>query len=181
MVSENGRPPGMIHIYCGDGKGKTSAALGLILRAVGRGRKVLLIQFLKNGHSGELEVLRSLPGVRVLTGRPSTLFSHIMDESDKMAAVRLHVSQLDEAIQAARNAEIDILVLDEALGAIRSGLLPEQAVLDFLKDKPPALEVVLTGRDPSKATLDQADYISEIICVRHPYQRGVTAREGIEY
>jgi cob(I)alamin adenosyltransferase len=171
----------MIHVYCGEGKGKSTAAVGLILRFIGRGRCAMLVQFLKNGHSGELAVLSSLPSVRVMTGLPSTLFSNIMNEADREAAVKLHAAQLAEAVKAARNGEIDLLVLDEAFGAIRAGLLPEQAVLDFLRSKPSSLEVVLTGRDPSKAVLDLADYISDITCVRHPFQRGVSAREGIEY
>jgi cob(I)alamin adenosyltransferase len=176
-----GRQPGLIHVYCGDGKGKTTAAVGLILRAAGHGRRILLIQFLKNGQSGELAPLRRLPSVRILTGRPTTHFTNVMDDLEKASTLDLHCRQLHEAIEAARNGQIDLLVLDEAMGAIQTGLLPEGEILEFLSSKPEGLEVVLTGRNPSAQILELADYISEIRCVRHPWQRGITAREGIEY
>ncbi len=173
--------PGLIHLYCGEGKGKTTAAIGLILRAAGHGWRTLLVQFLKNGHSGELEPLARLGGVRVLTGKPFTSFTHFMTPAEREDALTLHIRQLGEAILAAQNGEIDLLVLDEACGAISTGLLPEDMLLEFLQNKPQQLEVVLTGRDPTPGLLALADYVSEIACVRHPYAKGISGREGIEY
>ena len=181
MDLENGRQPGLIHIYCGEGKGKTTAAVGLIARAAGHGMRILLVQFLKNGKSGELASLRRLPQVRILTGKPATHFTNVMDAAEKAEILELHHQHLQEAIRTAREGQIDLLVFDEALGAISTGLLPEDEMLAFLRSKPPTLEVVLTGRGPSQELLDLADYISEIRCVRHPWQRGISAREGIEF
>ncbi len=181
MDAANRHQPGLIHIYCGDGKGKTTAAMGLILRAAGHGRRILLLQFLKNGKSGELEPLRQLPGVRVISGKPGTHFTIAMDSEEKNETLALHCRNLAEAVRSARAGELDLLVLDEAMGAIQTGLLPEADVLEFLRTKPETLEVVLTGRNPSDELLALADYISEIRCIRHPWQRGIAAREGIEY
>lgn len=172
---------GLIHIYCGAGKGKTTASIGLIARAAGHGRRVLLVQFLKDGHSGEIDSLRLLPGVQVLAGQVTTRFTYQMDAEEKLATRSLHESFFQQAADQAHAGSVDLLVLDEVLGAINTGLLQHEEVLDFLRSKPSELEVVLTGRDPSSQLLELADYISEIHCVRHPYQRGICAREGIEY
>lgn len=181
MNETNGQQPGLIHIYCGDGKGKTTAAMGLILRAAGHGRRIMLVQFLKNGKSGELVPLGQIPGVRILSGKASTRFTCAMDDTEKADTLALHRVNLDAAIQAARAGELDLLVFDEAMGAIQTGLLPEEKLLEFLRTKPEHLEVVLTGRQPSEEMLALADYISEIHCIRHPWERGISAREGIEY
>ena len=172
---------GLIHIKCGDGSGKTTSSIGLIMRAVGHGRRAMLVQFLKNGLSGELNALRSLPGIHVLSGPENTRFTNVMSDTDRTAARIQYQRYLDVAIRTARAGQIDLLVLDEVMGAIQTGLLSEAAVLEFLRSKPSDLEVVLTGRDPSDDILDLADYVSDIRCVRHPYQKGIAAREGVEY
>lgn len=178
----NAKPrTGLIHIYCGEGKGKTTAATGLIVRAAGHQLRVMLVQFLKDGSSGEIALLRQLPGVRVVAGQPTRKFTYRMSEAEKQATLDVHRRFFAQAVDAAVHHELDLLVFDEALGAIHSGLLSEQDMVDFLRSKPADLEVVLTGRDPSPALLALADYISNIHCDRHPYQRGIQAREGIEY
>ena len=181
MSTISGSLPGLIHIYCGQGKGKTTASIGLIMRSAGHGRRILLVQFLKNGRSGELLALRHFPEVRILTGPDNTRFTYNMTAHDKDETLQLDIQYFKEAVDLARQGDLDLLVLDEALGAIETGLLPEADVLDFLRSKPPELEVVLTGRNPSAKILEMADYISEIKCVRHPWQHGIPAREGIEY
>ena len=172
---------GLIHIYCGHGKGKTTAGIGLIVRAAGHGRRVLLVQFLKDGLSGELDSLRMLRDVRILAGQVTANFTFDMNSAEKAATLALHHGFFGQAVDLARQGQIDLLVLDEVIGAINTGTLTQDVVLDFLRTKPDDLEVVLTGRDPSPQLLELADYISDIQCVRHPYQRGITAREGIEY
>lgn len=172
---------GLIHIYHGDGKGKTTAATGLIVRAAGHGLRILLVQFLKDGSSGEIAILRQLPGIRVLAGQPTRKFTNKMNATEREATRTVHRQYFAQAVQAAQNHELDLLVFDEALGAIHTSLLDEQDMIRFLQTKPANLEVVLTGRDPSAALLAMADYISFIRCDRHPYQRGIPAREGIEY
>lgn len=172
---------GLIHIHCGDGQGKTTAALGLTMRAIGHGRRVMLVQFLKNGRSGELAAMRSIPGIHVLSGAKNTPFSNVMTDEDKAEVSKQHLLHLNLAIRAAKAGEIDMLVLDEALEAARIGMLPADELLAFLREKPPALEVLLTGRNATEEFLAIADYISEVHCVRHPYDKGIMAREGIEY
>ncbi len=155
---------GLIHIYTGDGKGKTTAALGLILRASGRGLHVVLGQFLKGRETGELH----------------TLFSFQMNEQEKAEVLQSHNAFIQELASYCRQEETDLLVLDEVIGACGTHLLDESLLIDFLKHKPEHLEVVMTGRNPSPELLEQADYVSEICKRKHPFDKGIPAREGIE-
>lgn len=169
---------GRIHLYCGDGKGKTTAALGLCLRAVGAGMRVCLIQFLKDGSSSEINVLQKLSGVSVLPCPPVNQFTFQMSAEEKAACCEQQTAAFLKAAEAAKRAEL--LILDEALGAIATGTLREQALMDFLIHKPHSLEVVLTGRDPSEQLVALADYVTEMKNCKHPYDKGVGARKGIE-
>ena len=180
MTKTDGKT-GLVHIYCGDGKGKTTAAIGLIVRAAGHGKKALLVQFLKSGLSGEITTLRQIKGVEVIAGQITAKFSNQMDQEEKAATLKLHQEYLKQAIASAASGELDLLVLDEAMGAISAGLLSQEDLLDFIKNRPDNLEIVLTGRNPPFDISSQADYISEIKCLRHPYEKGFPPREGIEY
>ena len=169
---------GLIHIYCGDGKGKTTAAVGLAVRAAGAGRKVLFVQFLKNGNSAELASLRLL-GIRTRVAKNSYGFIWTMSEEEKARAAADYTALLREAFSGAE--PVDVLVLDEAVGAAGCGMIPEEELLRLLSERPEAMEVVLTGRDPSEALCAAADYVTEMKKIRHPFDRGLAAREGIEY
>ena len=171
---------GLIHIYTGDGKGKTTAALGLILRASGRGLKVVLGQFLKGRETGELRTLSLLPGVTVFRGKPLTKFSFQMNEQEKADVLQSHNAFIKELASYCQKENINLLVLDEAIGACGTHLLDESLLIDFLKHKPEHLEVVMTGRNPSPQLLGLADYVSEICKRKHPFDKGIPAREGIE-
>lgn len=171
---------GLIHIYTGDGKGKTTAALGLILRATGRGLHVVLGQFLKGRETGELHTLSLLPGVTVFRGKPLTKFSFQMNEQEKAEVLQSHNEFIQELASYCRQEETDLLVLDEVIGACGTHLLDESLLIDFLKHKPEHLEVVMTGRNPSPELLELADYVSEICKRKHPFDKGIPAREGIE-
>lgn len=171
---------GLIHIYTGDGKGKTTAALGLILRASGRGLNIVLGQFLKGRETGELRTLPLLPGVKVFRGKPLTKFSFQMNEQEKAEVLQSHNDFLKELAAYCHHNPTDLLVLDEVIGACGTHLLDEEILLDFLKHKPANLEVVLTGRNPSEKLLEMADYVSEICKRKHPFDKGIPAREGIE-
>ena len=160
---------GLIHIYTGDGKGKTTAALGLILRASGRGLHVVLGQFLKGRETGELHTLSMLPGVKVFRGKPLTKFSFQMNEQEKAEVLQSHNEFIQELASYCRKEETDLLVLDEVIGACGTHLLDESL-----------LEVVMTGRNPSPELLELADYVSEICKRKHPFDKGIPAREGIE-
>ncbi len=171
--------PGLIQLYCGDGKGKTSAAMGQCLRAVGHGLRVGIVQFLKDGSSGELAALRALDCVTVFPALPEVKFTFAMTPEEKRQARDFNDRLLVSA--AGQSAELDVLLLDEVCAAVSTGLLDEEALLRFLREKPAGLEVLLTGRDPSAGLTELADYISEIRMVRHPFEKGVSAREGIEW
>ena len=172
---------GLIHIYTGNGKGKTTASVGLTIRAHAHGLRVLFVQFLKNGLSGEIGILRQLANVRVLSGQADMKFTNQMAEDDKIRTRQMHEEFFKAAVAAARAGEIDLLVLDETFAALATGLLDSDEVYQFLETKPAGLEVVLTGRDPEARFLSLADYISEVQCIAHPYEKGILAREGIDY
>lgn len=171
--------PGRIHIYCGDGKGKTTAALGLALRAAGRGRKVLISRFLKTEDSGEVPVLRNIRGIEVMPCQKTFGFTFQMSREEKEEAGLYYTEQFRKTWKLAEDA--DLLILDEILGVCNGGLVDKELVNRFLKERPVELEVVLTGRNPWQEILDAADYITEMRAVRHPYEKGIEAREGIEY
>ena len=172
---------GLVHIYCGDGKGKTSAAVGLAVRAAGRGMKVLVVRFLKTENSGEVEVLRSIPGITVTPCDRAFGFVFRMNEEQKAEAAEYYQKRFETAGKEAESGNYDLLILDEILASCNYGMVQDQSVLEFLHTKPAGLEVVLTGRDPSEKMVEQADYVSEIHMVKHPYQKGISARKGIEF
>lgn len=170
---------GRVHLYIGNGKGKTTAAVGLCVRAAGRGLPVVFCQFLKDGQSGECACLRSIPGVTVVEGEPITGFYPFMAAEEQKRVSESERSRFYDAARLCKNARL--LVLDEAVGAMKLGVLLAETVLDFLKNRPEALEVVLTGREPDERLVAMADYISDIRCIRHPFEKGMPAREGIEF
>ena len=172
---------GCLHIYCGNGKGKTTAALGLALRAAGRGKKVLIARFLKTDDSGEVAALKGIFGIQVMPCEKVFGFFWQMTEEEKKEAGQYYRELLCRAWQEAVRGPYHLLVLDEILAACNHGLVEEQRLISDLRTRPPGLEVVLTGRDPSKELVDLADYVSEIKKKKHPYDKGLGAREGIEY
>ena len=171
---------GLIHLYFGDGKGKTTAAVGLAVRHSGRGGKVVFAQFLKDGTSGECRVLAKL-GVTVLAANPVGKFSFRMTEEEKAETAAALGRTFDAATGFAVRERATLLVLDEICAAVNCGFLPEKTLTEFLESRPDSLEVVLTGRDPSENLQVYADYITEMKKRRHPFDEGVAAREGIEF
>lgn len=170
-----------VHIYCGDGKGKTTAAIGLSVRACGCGKKVLITRFLKTDHSGEVKALQALPGITVTPCERSFGFFTRMSEQQKKEAKVYYSQLLQTTLQRAVEGAYDLLVMDEIMAVCNYGLVEEPVVLDFLTSRPEELEVVLTGRNPSDKLIELADYVSEIKKIKHPYDRGIAARQGIEY
>lgn len=171
---------GLIHIYCGDGKGKTTACLGLTVRCAGHGNKVLFVQFLKSRPTGELQSLKLFTNVEVLRGKATTKFTFQMTPAEKLEVLHEHEKLFDKVIEKVNNEPIDLVVLDEVIGACNTGVFNENRLVDFLKNKPQTLEVALSGRNPSAELLELADYVSEICKRKHPMDRGIAAREGIE-
>ena len=171
----------MIHIYCGGGKGKTTCAFGLALRAAGRGRKVVIAQFLKSGDSGERDAIAHVPGVTLLPAPEQVKFTFLMNEEEKAACAEQLKRTLEQVAAQVKAGECGLAVLDECCAAVSTGLLPLADVLAFLDGAPEDLEVVITGRDPDPALVERADYITEMKKIRHPFDKGVAARKGIEW
>lgn len=167
---------GRVHLYWGEGKGKTTAAMGLALRALGQGLSVTVVQFLKNGESGELEPLRRL-GAAVFAGEAGTKFVSQMTPAERAAAKARH----GESLRLALDRPCDLLILDEACAAWRLDMVDGALLKRAILERPKRREVVLTGRDPADWMLAAADYSTEMCCHRHPFQQGVRARRGIEF
>lgn len=165
----------MVHLYWGDGKGKTTAAMGLALRALGHNRKVVIVQFLKDGSSGEIAGLRRL-GATVYTC-PNAKFTWLMNADERAQACENGTAALRQATASA----YDLLILDEACAAWQHRLVDRALLQQIVQSADTSSEVVLTGRTPAPWMQDVADYSTEMRACKHPYEKGVTAREGIEY
>jgi len=176
---------GLIHVYTGEGKGKTTAALGLALRAAGHGQRTYVGQFLKGREYGELEAAHLLggdgAGRPLLTieqfGKPTFVRLDQVTPED----VRLAREGLDRVRQAMLSGAYDLVVLDEINVALYFKLLAVQDVIDVLDRKPCAVELVLTGRRVPDEILSRADYVTIMQEVKHPYQQGILARKGVEF
>ncbi|GAA0856360.1 MULTISPECIES: cob(I)yrinic acid a,c-diamide adenosyltransferase [Clostridium] len=172
---------GLIHIYCGDGKGKTTAAMGLGMRAAGRRKKVLLTQFLKSNKTGELNSIEKLSEFfHVVKGVPAKKFVWNMNEEEKLEVKKEHINRFREVTKKAIEEEYDLLILDEIIATINRDFVMLTEVIDFLNNKPTGLEVVMTGRNPKEELIELADYVSEIKAIKHPYNKGIKSRVGIE-
>ena len=171
---------GLIHIYCGEGKGKTTAAVGLAVRHAGFGGKVVLAQFLKDGTSSECRALSKLENVTMLAANPCGKFSFQMTGEEKQECRAAIGRTFAAATGFAVREGATLLVLDEVCAAVSGGFLSEEELIAFLDGKPDDLEVVLTGRNPSEGLQARADYITEMVKRRHPFDKGVGARKGIE-
>ena len=173
---------GLTHIYYGNGKGKTTAALGLALRAAGCGQSVIIVQFLKDWNCGELNTLALLPNITILRGKASGgTFVHEMSNEQKAETKAIHDENLRKALEIQKNGRCDLLVLDEALDAYALGVLDTGLFEGLLKDKPDKLELVVTGHSADSQLTEFADYVTEMVKHKHPYDCGVTARRGIEF
>ena len=172
---------GKIHINMGEGKGKTTAAAGLALRCAGQGGRVLVMQFLKTGDSGELAAFEDVDGITVLPSPGYYGFTWEMSDSDKEDAARMYSQAMDNLVFVAQQGDFKLIILDEIIAAVTAGILTDEQVLGWLEDLPEEPDVVLTGRYPSEALMAVGDYITEMRKIRHPYDQGLNARKGIEY
>lgn len=172
---------GYVQIYTGDGKGKTTAALGLAMRAVGRGLKVAMIQFLKGVDSGELHsVQRLAPEFIIYRFESSHKFVENMSEEELEQLKREVRRGFDFAAHIMHEKSCDILILDEIMAAIHGNFITTLEVLDFIRAKPEGMELILTGRNVPEEIAEAADLITEMKAVKHYYDKGVKARKGIE-
>lgn len=169
---------GLVHIYCGDGKGKTTASVGQAVRCAGGGGKVLFFQFLKGNGSGERAVLDRTDGITVVDAPDEMKFVWNMSDIEKKQAQEFYSEKFE--MLCAASTDYDMLILDEIIPALKYDFVNTERLIRFLKEKPVWLEVVLTGRDPDKRLVDMADYVTEMRKIKHPYDRGVGMRLYIE-
>lgn len=169
---------GLVHIYTGNGKGKTTAAFGLAFRAAGRGLSVLVVQFLKPAEGyGEQLACGKFPNVELLC----LGLDHFVSKNPKQEDIDAARSALDRTLELMRTGKYDVVVMDEAINAVRMKLIPDTDLIDALKSRPAHIEVVMTGRGITPALEEYADYVTEMKLVKHPYDRGIQARAGVEF
>lgn len=171
---------GLIQIYTGDGKGKTTASIGQAIRAKGHKFKVCFVYFFKNPKDfpyGEVELLKGL-GIEVVNFVPQHphFYKNIPPEQ-----IREECLKAIESIKEIFQKGYDMLILDEILITIRDGFLKEEEILDLLEKKPESLEIILTGRGATKKVIERADLVTEMKKIKHPFNRGVKGKEGTEY
>jgi len=174
---------GLIQVYTGEGKGKTTAAVGQAIRAKGRNQKVLFAQFLKNKEgSGEIAILEQL-GIKVIAGGGKYRVLPLEKlPQKKKEEVKSDLNHLLERIKKEiKREEYDLLIMDEINVALHAHLVEEEAILDFLRAKSSSLEIVLTGRRAPPSLSRMAHLVSEIIKTKHPYDQGIGTRIGIDY
>jgi cob(I)alamin adenosyltransferase len=169
-----------ILLFTGDGKGKTTAALGMALRSAGHGMRAVIVQFIKNdSRTGEIEAFRHMQGVTLIqAGR-----GFIPKEDSR--AYQLHRSAAEDGLKQAEEILIsgsaDLLVLDEIAVAVAQGLIDEHSVVELVAKAGPGITVVMTGRSASSALIDIADTVTEMRALKHGYESGIAARKGVEY
>jgi cob(I)alamin adenosyltransferase len=175
---------GLVIVYTGNGKGKTTAALGLAVRAAGNGFRVLFLQFIKGQwKTGEYQAVRALaPNIELVRMGKGFTIERLrdkripMEEHEQAAA-----DAFARAGEVVRSNAYDMVVLDELLGSIKAGLVPLDDVLQLIRDKPPTLHLVMTGRGAPQALIDAADLVTEMTPIKHPYDQGIKAQRGIEF
>jgi len=170
---------GLVQIFTGDGKGKTSAALGAALRALGNGLRVYFVSLMKGDYPyGERAILSQLPNIEVVSFGSRSFVDPVNVEPEDREQAR-------QALAAAREAMLsgnyDLVVLDEVNVAVAWKLVELDEVVKLLEDKPPKVELILTGRSADTKLVQMADLVTEMLKIKHPYDEGVAARRGIEY
>ena len=169
----------MIHLYTGDGKGKTTAAVGMAVRATGHGLHVMFCQFMKNGNSGELSALKALQ-VSVICAPPMNKMTFEMTNEEWGSSCRAQLETVEVIEQSFSAEQPDMVILDEMATAIGCQMLERARCEELLRCLKGA-EVVITGRNAPAWLRECADYLSEIHSIRHPYEKGISARHGIEW
>ena len=172
---------GLIHVYTGEGKGKTTAAMGLAVRAAGRGKNVLILQFLKGrgNDSGEIVAAKKIK-IKVVRfkGQVSPIFSPQVKPAELKKAVKNAIAL---AIKEIKSKAYDMIVLDEFNNLLSGRLANMNDVRAIVKEKPAGLELVFTGRKAPEGLIKIADYVTEMRMIKHPFNNGIKARRGIEF
>lgn len=170
-------------MYYGDGKGKSTAAMGLIVRAAGHGMKVMVFQFLKCAESGEIGIIKSLPQVTYVENTVDTPFLFNLTDEQKEYFEELYAEEFARLCEMIRTGGYDLVVLDEVIDAYELGLVPEEMLFDLLEHKPEGTELVITGHEyekPVTGLWERSDYVTHFVKEKHPYDHGEPCRVGIE-
>ena len=176
-TEQNGQ--GLVQVFTGNGKGKTTAALGTILRAAGHGFRILIVFFMKGDYSyGEYSTLASLPNVDMTSFGFRRLTDPTNISPEEIEQARL---ALESAREAVLSGNYDLVVLDEVNVALGFNLIELDEVMKLISDKPPHVELILTGRYADTRLIERADLVTEMVKVKHPFDKGTKARKGIEY
>lgn len=169
---------GLVQIYTGNGKGKTTAAFGLAVRAAGRGLNVLIMQFLKPSDGfGEQLAVQRFPNIELR----SLGLNHFVGRNPAPEDIAVARDTLGKASELMATRKYDLVVLDEAVNAVRLNLITDSELIDVLRGRPEHIEVVLTGRGITPKLAEYADLVTEVVLVKHPFDKGIQARVGIEY
>jgi cob(I)alamin adenosyltransferase len=173
---------GLVIVYTGNGKGKTTASLGMCIRAAGHKKKVKIIQFIKGTwHYGELDGIKLLSDYVELEQMGKGFVGIIDDKED----ISTHIQAAEKALEQSReemlSGKYDILILDELNVALKLNLLKIEAVLDLIKDKPERMHLVITGRDAHEKVIELANLVTEMREIKHPFQEGILAQEGVDF
>ena len=173
---------GCVHIYCGEGKGKTEICVGLAIRAAGAGLKVLFNQFLKNGDSSECVILSQIPNLTLWVERPVHKFWQRMNLEEQQQTQRFYSARLADIRQQMMADVYDVIILDELIGAVCAGVISENEVIQLIDARPQGVELLMSGRYPTSSLLERAHYVSQLEAVKHPFKdEQLPARKGIEY
>ena len=167
---------GLVQVYTGNGKGKTTAAIGQAIRALGRGYQVCFIQFFKEHTSGEIKILKSFPNLKLLHPLP-----FYPTEKNRNFLKKKIESILPKISKVIKSKTYDLVILDEINITLRNELLEEREILNLIKNKPKSVELILTGRGATEEIIKMADLVTEMKEIKHPLKKGTKARKGIEY
>lgn len=173
---------GLVQVYTGDGKGKTTAALGQGLRACGTGLKVYMLQFLKGSNTGELEAVKRLgDNFKIFRFEKQRDFVWNLNK-DEIEELKLEIKEgYDFAKRVITNNECDMLIIDEIMGVLSNGFLSEEDIVYLIDNKPKNMELILTGRNVPSSIIEKSNLVTEMKPIKHYFNEGVNARKGIEF
>lgn len=183
MASKKFQPTtkGLVIVYTGEGKGKTTAALGLVLRAAGYKKQVLIVQFGKTWFSGEVGAVKKLGSLVKLVQGGKGFVKILGDKLPLDEHKKAALESFEKLYQETVSGKWDLVVADEIVGAVAAGLLTVGQVLQLIEDKPGSVDLVLTGHHAHPRIIKKADLVTEMVSVKHPFQKGFLAKEGIDY